>query len=393
MNANLRTTHLLSLFATMTAVALSPCSRAGGSADRAGDGRDDLAPARNDATAAGPKRAEDKPVEFVIPVDRQQLIGVTYTTVEKAPLKGSLRAVGTVAAQTQLQWDCVARVDGYVHELRVFAPGDAVTKGQVLLDIYSPDLVATQNEYLELLRMRDSARKSGSSAAEEDAQRLIASAGARLRQWNVSDEQIDALELSRQASQYLTLASPVDGIVAAVPARQGRRVSVGDPLATVVDLSAVWVWAEFYQEELPLLGPGVRVTITTSALPGVTLAGKIALVDPFMNDAKRTSRARIDVENPDRRLRPQMYVDVELQLDQGVGLVVPVSAVLPTGRHNVVFVDKGEGRLEPRFIEVGRRFGDRYAVTGGLAENERVVSSANFLIDAESKVQGALKSW
>ncbi|HXQ81569.1 MAG TPA: efflux RND transporter periplasmic adaptor subunit [Opitutaceae bacterium] len=389
MNAKPQITHLHLLFAIMAAVAMPPSSRAGGPAEKPGDAR---TPARNDANAAEGVKTDEKPGELVIPVDRQQMIGVTYTTVERAPLKGSLRAVGTVAAQTRLQWDFVARVDGYVHDLHVSAPGDAVSKGQVLMDIYSPDLVATQNEYLDLLRMRETARKGDSPAAEEEARRLIASAGARLRQWNVSDEQIDTLEHSRQASQYLTLASPVDGVVEAVAVRQGRRVSVGDPLVSLVDLSAVWVWAEFYQEELPLVGPGVPVTITTSAYPGATLAGKIALVDPFVNDAKRTLRVRIDVENPGRRLHPQMYVDVELQLDQGVGLTVPVSAVLPTGRHNIVFVDKGEGRLEPRFISVGRRFGDRYAVTGGLAENERIVSSANFLVDAESKVQGALNS-
>jgi len=345
------------------------------------------------ADTAGMTQAEDRPGDFVIPVDRQRLIGVTYAKVEKTPLRSTIRTVGTVAVETQLHWDYVARIDGYVHELQVFAPGDTVKKGQVLMDLYSPDLVSTQNEYLDLLRMRDSGGQGSSSATREDAQHLIVSARERLRQWNISDEQIEALETSRQAKRYLTLVSPVEGIVEAVLVHQGRHVSIGDHLVDFVDLSAVWIWADFYQEELPLLKPGVPVTITTSAYPGETLTGKIALVDPFMSDVKRTLRVRIDVDNPGRRLRPDMYVDVELLLDQGRGLTVPVSAVLPTGRRNIVFVDKGEGRLEPRFIEVGRKFGDRYAVTGGLAENERIVSSANFLIDAESKVQGALKSW
>lgn len=391
MNSNLPVTHLIIPLAILAAV-LPTRSRAEAGPDKEGGAPAGPAAERVGPNAADANEADGKPAEFMIPVDRQQLIGVTYTTVKKTPLKGSLRAVGTVAVKTQLQWDYVARVDGYIHDLRVFAPGDAVVRGQVLMDIYSPDLVATQNEFLELLRMRDAARKSGSYGAEEDARRLIASASARLRQWDVSNEQIDALESSRKASQYLTLESPVDGIVEAVPARQGQRVSAGDPLVRLVDLSAVWVWAEFYQEDLPLLGAGVQVKITTSAYPGLALTGRIALVDPFIDEAKRTSRVRIDVENADHRLRPEMYVDVELQLDQGEGLTVPVGAVLPTGRRNIVFVDKGGGRLEPRFIEVGRRFGDRYAVTGGLAEGERIVGSANFLVDAESKVQGALKS-
>ena len=352
-----------------------------------------LARAEDSNTQAMGKNAEEKPSEFTIPLERQQLIGVTYATVERTPLRSSIRAVGTVVPQTRRQWAYVARVDGYIHELHVSAPGDAVTKGQVLMDIYSPDLVATQNEYVDLLRMRDGAPKGGSQKGETDIERLIASTRARLAQWNVSDEEINALEQSRLVKQYLTLVSPVNGVVEALPIRQGRRVAVGDPLVDIVDLSAVWVWAEFYQEELPLIGPGMQVKITTSAYPGFALTGRIALVDPFASESKRTSRVRIDVENPDYRLRPGMYANVELQIDQGDGLTVPVGAVLPTGRRNIVFVDKGGGRLEPRFIELGRKFGDRYAVTGGLAENERVVSSANFLIDAESKVQGALKNW
>lgn len=343
--------------------------------------------------SAGDGSTDAQPGEFTIPLERQHLFGVTYTTVEKTPLRATIRAVGTVAVETQLQWDCVARLDGYVHDLRVGAPGDPVAKGQILMDIYSPDLLATQNEFLDLLRMRDAAVRNGSAVAEQDARRLVASARERMRQWNVSDAQIDAIALSRKASQYMDLVSPVDGVVAAIPVRQGRRVAAGDPLVSVVGLSSVWVWAQFYQEEIPVLRPGVAVSITTSAYPGAAFAGKVALVDPFIDPSTRTARARIDVENADLRLRPDMYVDVELRLDQGDGLTVPVGAVLPTGRHNIVFVDKGDGRLEPRFVELGRKYGDRYAVARGLSQGERVVTSANFIVDAESKVQGALKSW
>jgi membrane fusion protein, copper/silver efflux system len=155
----------------------------------------------------------------------------------------------------------------------------------------------------------------------------------------------------------------------------------------------VWVWAQFYQDELPLLKQGLRVTITTASYPGEKIAGKIALVDPFINSALRTGRVRIDVENKDFKLLPEMYVDVELSLDLGEGLAVPVPAVLPTGEHNIIFVDKGGGKLEPRFIELGRQYGGFYAVQSGVKEGERVVTSANFLIDAEAQVQGALRSF
>jgi Cu(I)/Ag(I) efflux system membrane fusion protein len=161
----------------------------------------------------------------------------------------------------------------------------------------------------------------------------------------------------------------------------------------VADLSVVWVWADFYQDELQLLKKGERVTISTPGFPGETFVGKIDLIDPFLNDAKRTARARISVENPDYKLRPEMYVDATLESDQGKGLAIPASAVLPTGTRNVVFVNKGEGKLEPRFVELGRAFGNFYAVKSGLHEGEQIVASANFLIDAEAKVQGALQQW
>jgi Cu(I)/Ag(I) efflux system membrane fusion protein len=337
--------------------------------------------------------AADQPREFTIPLDRQQLIGVTYAAVETKPLQRTLRAVGLVAATTAKHWDYVARVDGYIHNLNVSSPGEPVEKGQVLLDLYSPDLVATEGEYVDLLRMRNNARRDQNAATTQTAEHLLAGARARLQQWNISDEQIDAMEKAGKASEYLALNSPLTGVVEEVAVHQGRHVVVGDHLLDLVDLSSVWVWAEFYENELPLLKPGLPVTVTSSSIPGFSVAGKIAVVDPFLNEAKRTGRVRIDVDNAGTKLRPDAYVDVTLALNLGEGLVIPFNAVLPTGEHNVVFVDKGEGRLEPRFIQLGGRFGDTYQVTAGLKSGERVVSSANFLVDAESKIQGALKSW
>jgi Cu(I)/Ag(I) efflux system membrane fusion protein len=155
----------------------------------------------------------------------------------------------------------------------------------------------------------------------------------------------------------------------------------------------VWVWAQFYQDEIPMLKTGLPISISTDSYPGEKFNGRISVIDPFINDALRTGRVRIDVENPDFKLQPDMYVDADLTMDMGEGLAVPSGAVLPTGQHNVIFVDKGEGKLEPRFVELGRKYGDSYEVKSGLSEGERVVTSANFLIDAEAKVQGALKSW
>jgi membrane fusion protein, copper/silver efflux system len=335
---------------------------------------------------------EEKPGEFRVPVERQQQIGVTYATVEMKPLHHTIRAVGKVAPDTQRVWRVVARAGGYVQELGVSAPGEVVKKGQVLMTLYSPELLTTQRELIDLVRMRDSAPK-GPHSARADAQGLIESTERRLRLWNITDEQIAKIEQTRQAEESLPILSQVDGVVQTLPVTQGMTIAPGNTLVDVADLSVVWVWGEFYQEELPMLRVDQEVTVTSDSYPGEQFKGQLSLVDPFINDVKRTGRVRLDIQNPELKLKPDMYVNVLLEMDMGQSLVVPVSAIMPTGKRNIAFVDKGEGKLEPRFLELGGKFGDVYAVKSGLKEGERVVASANFLIDAESKIQGALKSW
>jgi RND family efflux transporter MFP subunit len=337
--------------------------------------------------------AEKQPDEFIVPVERQQQIGVTYATIEKQPFHYSLRTVGTVAYDQGRHWDYVARVDGYVSQLAVFSRGDLVEKGSPLMSLYSPDLLTTEDEFVSLLKTRDDARAKNQTALLESTDLLVDGAKQRLRLWNITDEQITNLENTRQPAETLTLYSPFKGVVQDLDVDQGRHVSVGDHLVDVADLSTVWVWAQFYQDELSLLQTGLPVSITSSSYPGEKFTGKISVIDPFINSEMRTARVRIEVGNAGYKLRPDMYVDVELDEDMGEGLAVPVGAVLPTGLHNIVFVDKGGGRLQPRFIELGRRYGDFFEVKSGLNENDRVVNSANFLIDAEAQVQGALKSW
>ena len=342
---------------------------------------------RSDAPT--PQRSDD----FTIPVQRLQQIGVTFATIEKQRFQHTIRTVGVATYDVQRHWDYVVRVDGYVQNLFVFSRGELVEKDAPLLTIYSPDLLITMKEFLGLLRMRDAVKAKVDSPVLESTDRLIASAKDRLRLWNISGKEILEIERTRQPLDHLTLYSPFKGVVQTLGVDQGRRVMTGDHLVDVVDLSEVWVWAQFYQDELPLLKKGLPVRITSSSHPGETFHGTISVVDPFVGDASRTSRVRIDVENPELKLRPDMYVDVDLMIAMGEALAVPVSAVLPTGKHQIVFVDKGSGQLEPRDIELGRKFDDVYEVKSGVKEGERVVNSANFLIDAEAKVQGALKGW
>ena len=328
--------------------------------------------------------------QFVVPVERQQQIGVTYAKVKREPLRHTIRSVGLVVPDKARNWQFVSRVDGYVQKLNVTAPGEIVDKGAPLLSIYSPDLLTSEREFVELLRMRDEAK---SKDARETPSRLINSAKERLHLWNVTDEQIDELQKTRKPQENLTFLSPFRGIVQSVPAEQGKSVKVGDMLVEVADLSVVWVWAEFYENELPMLKVDQKIDITAKSYPGEKFEGTISLINPFLEEAKRTAKVRIDIPNPDFKLRPGMYVNTELAMNMGEGLTIPVSAVMPTGTRNVVFINRGEGKLEPRIVQIGSKYGESYEVQNGLHEGEQVVASANFLIDAESKVQQALNEF
>jgi membrane fusion protein, copper/silver efflux system len=334
--------------------------------------------------------------EFTVPVERQQQLGVTYATVTRRPIQLSIRSVGMLESDTSKIFDYVARVDGYVQELKVSSPGQDVLQGQPLLTIYSPDLRSTEQELVNILNDRD---RGGASRASND--QLIEASKRRLKLWNVSDQEIAELERSRKPSDQLVLRSPFDGVVNEVMSRPGMNVKMGDKLVSVLDLSNVWVWAEFYENEIALLKKGQTIDVSLPAFPNQTFQGQIAVINPVIDPAKRTTRVRIDIPNTKSQLRPGMYANVEVKIDGGEGLTIPVQAALPTGERMLVFLDRGEGKLLPRYVQVGRSFttfdgqqqGSYYQVVSGLQEGDRIVDSANFLIDAESQVQGALKDW
>jgi len=356
----------------------------------------DLVPVMKKGAAGGHDHGAmtDKPggplSEFSVPVERQQQIGVTYAPAERKPLHHTIRAVGMVVPDRTRHWEFVARVEGYVQKLHVTSPGEPIEEGQPLLTIYSPELSTAERELVNLLDTRDRAATPEGRASSE---RLIQAARRRLEQWNITVKQIAELEKTRKPSEFLTLNSPFKGVVEDVPVDQGRKVMIGDHLVDVADLSLVWVWAEFYEDELSMLAKGQKVRVTAKSYPSQTFEGELSLINPFLMEMKRTAKVRVDIPNPDFKLRPGMYVNIELAMDMGEGLTIPVSAVMPTGQRTLVFVDKGAGKLEPRAVQLGRKFGDIYEVLDGIKEGERVVASANFLIDAESKVQGAVKSF
>src|SRR5258708_504411 len=347
-------------------------------------------------TMPSPNEEYGKSTEFTVPVARQQQIGVTYATVTKRPIQLSIRSVGMLEADTSKMFDYVARVDGYVQELKVNSPGQQVSQGQPLITIYSPDLRSTEQELVNILNDRD---RSGASRASND--QLIDATKRRLKLWNVSDQEIADLEKNRKPSDQLVLRSPFDGVVNEVMGRPGMNLKMGDKLVSVLDLSNLWVWAEFYENEIGLLKRGQQIDVSLPAFPNQTFQGEIAVINPNIDAAKRTARVRIDIPNAKAQLRPGMYANVEVKINGGEGLTIPVQAALPTGERMLVFLDRGQGKLLPRYVQVGRSFntfdgqqqGSYYQVVSGLQEGDRIVASANFLIDAESQVQGALKDW
>jgi len=325
--------------------------------------------------------------DFDVPVERQQQFGVTYAEAKRQRIVRAVRTVGLVTEDKGRKWIYVPRTEGYVQRLYATSPGQVVEKGQDLLQVYSPDLATSEQELIRIVESRD---RTGIGAAHEIDQ-LTQSAERRLRQWNLTDQQIEEIEKNRTASEFLTLVSPFRGIVEDVWVDQGERFSPGQKLISVADLSSVWIWADFYQDEVSTIKVGQTVLIT--ATPDQSYSGVISLVNPFISQTERTTKVRIDLQNPELRLRPGMYVNADLSVDLGEGVTVPINAVVPTGSRNFVFLDRGNGKLQPRSIQLGSQAGEAYQVLGGLKEGDRVVASANFLIDAESQVQGALQGF
>jgi membrane fusion protein, copper/silver efflux system len=334
--------------------------------------------------------------EFIVPIQRQQQIGVMYAQVRRREIRIDIRSVGTLEADQGQIFECVARVDGFIEELQVTSLGERVTVGQPLMTIYSPDLRAPEQELINLLKVQANPNASAGSVDQ-----LIDLARYRLQLLSVGANEISELERRGQPTDRLVLRSTFAGVVSEAPAKVGMGVKSGDKLMTVLDLSRLWLWANFYENELGLLREGQTVTVDLPAFPNRSFAGKISVISPTIDPLKRTATVRIDIPNTDGQLRPGMYANVSAEIDVGEGLTIPFDAVLPTGSRMLVFVDKGSGKLQPHFVQVGRQFADIagpnrercYQVTGGLQEGERVVSSANFLIDAEAQLQGAVKDF
>jgi hypothetical protein len=268
-----------------------------------------------------------------------------------------------------------------------------IHKGQPLFTLYSPDLVATQTEYLLALSMRDQMKGSPVTDAREYADRLVDAARQRLRLWDLPPEEIVELDKTRTAREAITFRAPVGGYVLEKQAVQGMRVMPGQTLYKVADLSVVWVEADIYEQEMPLARVGQLATVTLDAYPGESFTGRAIYIYPFVEENTRTVKMRFQFANARGRLKPGMYAKVELQGAGGTGLTVPADAVLDSGRQQVVFVAQGEGMFTPRPVTIGRRLGNRTEILGGLKEGEQVAVGATFFLDSESQLRAGLQNY
>jgi Cu(I)/Ag(I) efflux system membrane fusion protein len=338
----------------------------------------------------GGKMQEVAPGTVQISPERQQLIGVKIGVVEMKPLEKVIRTVGRVDYDEKRIVTVSIKIGGWIEDLYVDFTGRFVRQGEPLLTIYSPELVSTQEEYLIALRAKKDLIKSPFPEVAGSGNSLAESAKRRLKLWDISDDQIKTLEESGQAKKTLTLYSPFSGFVLEKSAYKGMNVMPGMALYKLADLSVVWLYADIYEYELPFIRLGQQASIQLSYIPGETFSGRAIYIYPSLNPETRTAKVRFEIPNSHERLKPEMYANVEIKVRLGQKLAVPEGAIIDTGIRQLAIVDKGSGYFEPREVKVGSKVEGYYEVIKGLKAGERVVTSANFLIDSESKLKEAV---
>jgi len=354
------------------------------------DDLDDLKGLTMESIQKEGKVQELAPGTVQISPERQQLIGVRIGTVERRALQKLIRTVGRIDYDEKRIGIVSPKIGGWIEELYVDFTGRYVRKGEPLLTIYSPELVSTQEEYLLALKAKQDWSKSPFSEVTESGNLLSESARRRLKLWDISDAQIKALEESREPTKTLTLYSPFGGFVLEKMVNKGQYVEAGMALFKIADLSVVWLIADIYEYELSAIRLGQPAAIQLAYYPGETFTGKAIYIYPYLDPKTRTAKVRYEFANPHGKLKPEMFTNVEIAVRLGDKLAVPEDAVIDTGVRKVVVVDRGSGYFEPREVKLGVKAGDVFEVLDGLKAGERVVTSANFLIDSESKLKEAI---
>ncbi|MFC5861841.1 efflux RND transporter periplasmic adaptor subunit [Acidicapsa dinghuensis] len=332
-------------------------------------------------------------VPVQLTTERMQSIGVKTGTVEYKQLSDDIRATGTVDIDERLLSYVQVRFPGYIRQVFANATYQYVHKGEPLFTVYSPDLVATQQEYLLAQQNQKALQSSSVDGVASGAATLSNAAEQRLEQWDVPANEIAKLKQTGKPVTDLTIYSPVSGYITERNALPNLYVEPSTRLYTVADLSRVWVNAQIFQDDIGLLKPGDAAVITVDSYPGRNFAGLIEDILPQVDMATRTVRVRLAIDNPGLKLKPGMFVNVGLKTNLGRQLVVPASAVFQSGTRQLVFLNHGNGSLEPKELSVGPRVGDDFVVLKGLEAHQSIVTSANFLIDSESQLQAAAGSF
>jgi len=324
--------------------------------------------------------------------ERRSLLGVHSEEVRQQRIEKSLRTVGRIAPDERRLAHFHTRFEGTVEHLYVDYTGKFVQKGDPLLSIYSPELVATQQEYLLALRAQKQLGTSAIPSVAQGGANLLEAARQRLLQWDIRPEDIAEVERTGTVKRTLDLYADVSGYVVQKNVVHGMRVMPSDTLFDISDLSQLWVMADIYDTDLGAVHVGMPAEVTLSSVPGRVWRGTVTNIAPTLEEKTRTIKVRIEVANQDGVLKPDMFGDVWLRNDLGMGLVVPESAVVDTGDRKLVFLDRPDGGLEPREIETGVKLANGYQVVKGLAKGDRVVTAANFLLDSESSLKAALSA-
>ncbi|MBX3131760.1 MAG: efflux RND transporter periplasmic adaptor subunit [Gemmatimonadaceae bacterium] len=352
--------------------------------------RDSSAPEAAAGHAHGASSAGGTSTPVMLDSAQATRIGVTYARAEQGALQLAVRSVGQVTYDETRVRTVSLKFDGWVERLFVDFTGRDVRAGEPLLTTYSPMLASAEDELVLAGRLVRDVQNADSST-RAGAERLLVGARTRLRNWDLPGEEIARVEASGESRRTLEIRAPYDGVVVEKLVFEGQRVMAGDPLLRIADLRRVWVDAEIFERDLALVRLGQRVTVELDAFPGRPRSGPIVFLQPVVDPQTRTLRVRVELDNSDRQLRPGMYATIRLRATASAAAVlVPRSAVLSTGRRNIVFVRLDDGMLEPREVVLGLASDDRIEIRSGLAVGEWVVSSATFLVDAESNLGSAL---
>lgn len=324
--------------------------------------------------------------------DQIREFGVTFGTAEPRTLTDDVRTVGIVTFDETRMARVAPKFGGFIEKLYVDFTGQPVRRGQPLAEIYSPELISAQEELLLAARLDRSLVESIVPGVPAGSPDLLAAARRRLRLWDISEAQIDQVLRSGNVRRTLTLHAPVSGVVTEKNVLEGQAVQAGESLYTLADLSEVWVEAEVREPDAGGVREGSPATVELNAFPGRPVTGRVGYVYPTLQEEARTLRARIAIPNPDDRIKPGMYARVSFSTPTRSALTVPSSAIVDTGLRTMVFMDMGGGRLMPREVAIGRISGDYTEVLSGLQPGQRVVTSAQFLLDSESNIGEAMKS-